>query len=360
MTLEISLSHRFADFSLEVAFSAPAGLTCLFGRSGSGKTTIINAVAGLLRPDEADIRLDGEALHDLPPHRRRIGYVFQDGRLFPHMTVAQNLAYGARVRRLPLPDRDRIVDLLGLGGLLTRRPASLSGGEKSRVAIGRALLSGPRLLLMDEPLAALDEARKAEILPYVEALRDGMGLPILYVSHALTEVARLATTIAVLDRGRLAAIGPAAALLSDPETAPLLGLRDAGAILMARIDAQEDDGLTRLQTGAGPIWLPRVEAPAGQMVRIRIAAQDVMLSLTRPEGLSALNLLPATVLALHDGDGPGTMVQLDLAGQKLLARVTQRSARAMGLTPGQRVFAIVKSVSVAQKDVGDATDARTG
>ncbi len=360
MTLDIRLLHRFADFTLDLAFTAPAGLTCLFGRSGSGKTTIINAVAGLLRPDQARISLDGVALQDLPPHRRRVGYVFQDGRLFPHLTVAQNLAYGARVRRLPLTDRDRIVDLLGLGGLLARRPASLSGGEKSRVAIGRALLAGPRLLLMDEPFAALDEARKAEILPYVEALRDGMDLPILYVSHALPEVARLATTIAVIEAGRLAAFGPAAELLSDPETALLLGLRDAGAILTARIEAQEDDGLTRLRTGAGPLWLPRVEAPPGQMVRVRIAAQDVMLSLTRPEGLSALNLLPATVLALHDGDGPGTMVQLDLAGQKLLARITRRSAKAMGLAPGQQIFAIVKSVSVARKDVGDATNARAG
>ncbi len=360
MTLEVRLFHCFADFTLDLAFSAPPGLTCLFGRSGSGKTTIINAVAGLLRPDRAEITLDGVALHDLPPHRRRVGYVFQDGRLFPHLTVAQNLAYGARVRRLPLTDLDRIVDLLGLGALLARRPASLSGGEKSRVAIGRALLSGPRLLLMDEPFAALDETRKAEILPHVEALRDGLGLPILYVSHSLPEVARLATTIAVVEAGRLAAFGPAAEILSDPGTAPLLGLRDAGAILTARIAAQEEDGLTRLQTGAGPLWLPRVAGAAGQVVRIRIAAQDVILSLTRPEGLSALNLLPATVLALHEGEGPGTMVQLDLAGQKLLARVTRRSAQALGLTPGQPVFAVVKSVSVAQRDVGEGGHSRTG
>ncbi len=360
MTLEVRLFHCFADFTLDLAFSAPPGLTCLFGRSGSGKTTIINAVAGLLRPDAAEITLDGVALHDLPPHRRRVGYVFQDGRLFPHLTVAQNPAYGARVRRLPLTDLDRIVDLLGLGALLARRPASLSGGEKSRVAIGRALLSGPRLLLMDEPFAALDETRKAEILPHVEALRDGLGLPILYVSHSLPEVARLATTIAVVEAGRLAAFGPAAEILSDPGTAPLLGLRDAGAILTARIAAQEEDGLTRLQTGAGPLWLPRVAGAAGQVVRIRIAAQDVILSLTRPEGLSALNLLPATVLALHEGEGPGTMVQLDLAGQKLLARVTRRSAQALGLTPGQPVFAVVKSVSVAQRDVGEGGHSRTG
>jgi molybdate transport system ATP-binding protein len=340
---------------VDVDLTAPPGLTCLFGRSGSGKTTIINAVAGLLRPDEAEITLDGEALHHLPPHRRRVGYVFQDGRLFPHLTVAENLTYGARVRRLPLTEFDRIVGLLGIGGLLQRRPAALSGGEKSRVAIGRALLSGPRILLMDEPFAALDEARKVEILPYVEALRDSFNLPILYVSHALPEVARLATTIAVIDAGRLVAIGPAAEVLSDPATAPMLGLRDAGAILTARIEAQEADGLTRLASPAGPLWLPRVAGGVGQSVRVRISAQDVILAVERPHGLSALNVLPATVLALIEGEGPGAMVQLDLGGQRLLARVTRRSALALGLAPGQPVFAIVKSVSVARGDIGDLT-----
>jgi molybdate transport system ATP-binding protein len=256
MTLRVRIRHAFPGFALDVDLTAPPGLTCLFGRSGSGKTTIINAVAGLLRPDEAEITLDGAALHDLPPHRRRVGYVFQDGRLFPHMTVARNLTYGARVRRLPLNDFDRIVGLLGIGALLERRPAALSGGEKSRVAIGRALMSGPRILLMDEPFAALDEARKAEILPYVEALRDEIGLPILYVSHALPEVARLATTIAVIEAGRLVTVGPAAEVLSDPATAPVMGLAEAGAILTARIAGHEADGLTRLETAAGPIWLP--------------------------------------------------------------------------------------------------------
>lgn len=353
MTLRVKIRHRFAGFALDVDLTAPPGLTCLFGRSGSGKTTVINAVAGLLRPDQADITLDGAPLHDLPTHRRRVGYVFQDARLFPHLTVAQNLAYGARVRRQPLRDLDRVVDLLGIAALLPRRPGALSGGERQRVAIGRALLSDPQLLLMDEPLASLDEPRKAEILPYIEALRDQSGLPILYVSHALAEVARLATTIAVLEGGRLVASGPAAQLLSDPQSAPLLGVRDAGSILVARIEAQEADGLTRLATAAGPLWLPRIDGPLGHTVRIRIAAQDVILSRSRPEGLSALNVLPATIRALREGDGPGALVQLDLAGQYLLARITRRSAAAMGLQPGQTVFAIVKSVAVAQGDVGE-------
>jgi molybdate transport system ATP-binding protein len=357
MTLRVRIAHRFAGFALDVDLTAPPGLTCLFGRSGSGKTTIVNAVAGLLRPDRAEIVLDGVALHDLPPHRRRVGYVFQDARLFPHLSVRENLTYGPRVQRRPVTGLDRIVGLLGIGALMDRRPAGLSGGERQRVAIGRALLSDPRLLLMDEPLAALDAARKAEILPYVEALRDDLGLPILYVSHALSEVARLATTIALVEAGRIAAAGPAATLLSDPATAPLLGLREAGAILTARVAGHEADGLTRLDTGAGPLWLPRLQAGPGQALRIRIAAQDVVLSLEAPRGLSALNILPVTVLALRLGEGPGALVQLDLGGQPLLARITRRSAEALALRPGLAVFAIVKSVSVAQEDVGEALSA---
>lgn len=354
MTLEIRLSHRLPGFRLEVELTAPPGLTCLFGRSGSGKTTVINAVAGLLKPDRAEILLDGQPLHHLPPHKRRIGYVFQDARLFPHLTVRGNLGYAARIRRTQPRDLDRIVALLGLSALLDRRPGALSGGERQRVAIGRALLSDPRLILMDEPLAALDEARKAEILPHIETLRDELALPILYVSHSLPEVARLATTIAVIEAGHLVALGPAADLLSDPAIAPRLGLGDAGAILTARIAAHEGDGLSRLELPAGPLWLPRVAGTPGQTLRLRIAAQDVILSLSRPEGMSALNILPARVSALHQGSGPGALVQLDLGGQHLLARVTRRSAEALALAPGQPVFAIVKSVAVARDSVGHA------
>ncbi len=359
MTLEIRLSHQFPGFRLEVDLTAPPGLTCLFGRSGSGKTTIINAVAGLLQPDRAEIILDGQPLHHLPPHKRGIGYVFQDARLFPHLTVLGNLTYATRIRRRAPRDLDRIVALLGIGALLGRRPGTLSGGERQRVAIGRALLSDPRLILMDEPLAALDEARKAEILPHIETLRDELGLPILYVSHALPEVARLATTIAVIDAGRLVAQGPAARLLSDPATAPLLGLADAGAILTARIAAQESDGLTRVETAAGPLWLPRLTGAPGRPVRLRIAAQDVMLATERPTGLSALNILPARILSLREADATGMLVQLDLAGQPLLARVTQRSVQALHLAPGREVFAIVKSVAMA-RDAASGADAPQG
>ena len=357
MTLDIHLRHAFPGFRLEVDLVLPGGLTCLFGRSGSGKTSIVNAVAGLLRPDQARIVLDGVALDDLPPHRRAVGYVFQDARLFPHLTVAQNLTYGPRVRGRTVEGLSRVVELLGLGALLARRPAALSGGEKQRVAIGRALLSQPRLLLMDEPLAALDEARKAEILPYIEALRDETGLPILYVSHAVPEVARLATTIAVIEAGRVVALGPAADILSDPATAQLMGLRDAGAVLTARIAAQEEDGLTRLDTAGGPLWLPRIAGAAGRSLRVRIIAQDVILSRERPVGLSALNILPARVVALHDGQGPGVLVRLEVGEEHILARLTRRSAQALALAPGVTVHAVLKSVAVAQADVGGAPPA---
>ena len=361
MTLSVRLRHAFAGFALDVAFDAPGGVTALFGRSGSGKTTVINAVAGLLRPDQGRIAVAGLVLLDtasgqnLPPHRRRLGYVFQDGRLFPHLTVRQNLLYGSWFA--PKGDAvalERVVEMLGIGPLLTRRPAGLSGGEKQRVAIGRALLCNPRLLLMDEPLAALDDARKAEILPYLERLRDQTDVPILYVSHSVAEVVRLATTLVVLDAGRVLRAGPASVLMSDPDAAPLFGVREAGAYLTARLVAQEADGLSRLDTAAGPLLLPRIDAAPGTLLRVRIHAQDVILSRTRPIGLSALNILPAVVTDLRRGDGPGAMVQLRAGQDLLLARITRRSAEAMGLAPGVEVYAILKSVAVARDDLGAA------
>lgn len=359
MTLSVSLRHRLPGLTLQADFVAPPGLTALFGRSGAGKTSLVNAVAGLLSPDHGRISCEGVVLFDsaqglsLPAHRRRIGYVFQDARLFPHLTVRQNLLYATRfAARRGSIGLDQVVALLDIAPLLGRRITDLSGGERQRIAIGRALMSNPRLLLMDEPLAALDHARKAEILPYLERLRDEAGLPILYVSHALSEIARLATTVVVMEAGQVTACGPVELVLSDPALAPLLGLREAGAILPATLIAQDADGLSQLSTSAGPIWLPRVEAPLGTVLRIRIAAQDVMLACTRPEGISALNILPARVEAVRLGDGPGALVQLRAGSALLLARVTRRSVDALGLRPGLELFAVLKSVAVAQDDVG--------
>ena len=360
MSLTVSLKHSFPGFDLDVGFDAPPGVTALYGRSGSGKTTIVNAVAGLLKPDVGRIALDGVVMTDtrdgvsLPPHKRRIGCVFQEARLFPHMSVRSNLTYGAKFAgQVDEREFDRIVELLGIEALLDRRPSRLSGGEKSRVALGRAILSKPRLLLMDEPLAALDEARKAEILPYFERLRDEIGLPILYVSHSPSEVARLATTVVVVENGRVAAIGEAAEVFSDPAAAHALGLREAGAVLTARIEAHEEDGLTRLSTSAGALLLPTVNGSPGTIVRVRLLAQDVMIATEQPSGISALNVLPARVREIREGEGPGALVQLEAGDEIILARITRRSAAALDLAPGRNVHAILKAVSIAKESIGE-------
>ena len=356
MTLQVRLTHRFAGFDLDVAFDAPPGLTVLFGPSGSGKTTVVNAVAGLLRPDAGRIAVDDWVLTDsalrrhLPPHRRRLGYVFQEGRLFPHLSVRQNLLYGRwfAPRDATAPDLDRVVQMLGIGPLLARRPGTLSGGERSRVSIGRALLAAPRLILADEPLAALDEARKAEILPYFERLRDEAGVPILYVSHSSAEVARLATTVVALRAGRVAAIGPPAQVLGD---AGAVGA-DTASVLTARVACHDADGLTRLQTGAGPVFVARLDAPPGTHVRLRVGARDVILSRDRPQGLSALNILAGRIAAITAEEGPNAQVVLTVGSDTLTARLTRRSVAAMGLAPGQPCHAILKTVAVAAGDIG--------
>jgi molybdate transport system ATP-binding protein len=361
MSLTIELHHRLGAFTLDAAVEAPPGLTVLFGPSGSGKTTLINAVAGLSRPDHGRIVVDDWVLLDtrarrvLPPHRRRIGYVFQEGRLFPHLSVRQNLLYGRWFApRDAQPDSlSRVIEMLGIGDLLDRRPGALSGGEKQRVAIGRALLAAPRLILADEPLAALDEARKAEILPYFERLRDEVAVPILYVSHSSAEVARLATTVVALKAGRVVACGPPGEVLGDVAA---VGARGAASVLGARVVAHHADGLSELATAAGALWVPRVAQAPGQSVRLRIPAQDVILSTARPEGLSALNILSGTIEGIRLGEGPGALVTLAVGEDRLAARITRRSVAAMGLVAGQPCHAIIKSVAVAPEDVGTGRD----
>jgi len=357
LTLDISLG--FPDFTLQVTQSiALQGVTAIFGRSGSGKSTLLRIIAGLEHRAKGQVGMAGTVWQDatrfVAPEKRGIGYVFQDTRLFPHLSVRGNLDYALRrARGLGGPSLDEVVTALDLGPLLARRPAGLSGGEKQRVGIGRALLTAPRVLLMDEPLAALDEARKAEILPYLERLRDNAAIPILYVSHSLNEVSRLARDMIVLRDGRVLRHGPAADLFADPESVPIFGVRDAGAIITARIAGHEADGLTRCDTSAGPLLLPRINAAPGAALRIRIHAQDVILARHRPEGLSALNILPAIITALKLGEGPGVIVQLRLGQDLLLARITRRSAQMLDLREGMAVYAILKSVAVAAGDVGE-------
>ena len=360
MTLEVSLTHRFEAFSLQVEVTAAAGITAIFGRSGAGKTTLANAVAGLVSPVAGRISLAGVVLFDsglginVPPQERRIGYVFQDGRLFPHLSVLGNLKFGARFAGEPVTvaQEKRIIDMLGLGPLLSRRPATLSGGEQQRVAIGRALLSAPQLLIMDEPLAALDRPRKAEILPYLERLRDEACLPMLYVSHAIDEIARLADTLVVLQDGLVMRAGPALELFCDPDAVPLIGVRDAGAVLVATIMAYDSDGLCALSVSGGTVHLPGVTGEIGRQLRLRVLAQDIILATERPQNISALNILPVVVTSLRYGDGPGVAVGLQLGDEKLLARITKRSATQLGLEQGQSCFAILKATTVARGSIG--------
>lgn len=348
MSLDVDIDHRQGAFRLAARFTSQPGLTALFGRSGSGKTTLINIVAGLLRPERGRVVVDGQPLVDtghgvfVPAHRRRVGYVFQDSRLFPHLSVRRNLLYGhwfAPRGDGAAGDFDSVTGLLDIGRLLERRPDSLSGGEKQRVAIGRALLARPRLLLMDEPLASLDEARRAEILPYIERLRDEAGVPILYVSHSVAEVARLATTVVILTEGAVTAVGPVADIL------PLADPGDGGAVLDAVVK-QHDDAfrLTVLSSAAGELQVPRLAAESGTHVRAYIRARDVMLSLSPPQDISALNVLAGKVAQVTPS-GAQADIRLDCSGAILMARLTAKSVDRLALAPGRPVYAVIKSVS---------------
>ncbi len=351
--IAVDIQQKLGAFALQTKFEAPAGVTAIFGPSGSGKTSVVNAVAGLNRPDAGRIAVGDVVLFDsatrvnIPAHKRRIGYVFQDARLFPHMTVLHNLRYGGQ------HDEAQLIAVLGLEDLLQRMPAGLSGGERQRVALGRALMCNPQLLLMDEPLAALDAARKAEILPYIERLRDTVKIPILYVSHDISEVARLATTLVVLNMGQVAVSGPIGQVLSHPDAVPLVGVRSAGAVITARVSGRLlDDGLTELAFSGGRLVLPGNLGAIGQSVRLRIPAQDVILAKTAPEGISALNVLPVEIIQITEGRGPGVAVGLRSGQDHLLARITRRSAQRMQLAVGQTLFAIIKATAVGPEDIG--------
>jgi len=369
MTLAVDITHRQGDFRLDVRFETGSGLVALFGRSGAGKTSVINIIAGLIRPDRGRVAIDGAALVDtanaifVPRHRRRIGYVFQEGRLFPHLTVKQNLLYGRwfAPESPPREDFDRVVELLGIAGLLDRRPSRLSGGEKQRVAIGRALLADPRLLLMDEPLASLDEGRKAEILPYIERLRDRSRIPIVYVSHSVAEVARVASSVVLLSDGKVAATGPTTEVMHRLDLFPLTGRAEAGAIIEAVIEGHDEHyELSQLRSRAGLWKLPRLDAPVGARIRLRVRARDVMLSKSAPADLSALNILPGVVADIGTPDGPIVEIKLDCNGDALIARLTRYSVERLGLRPGEQVHALVKSVALDRRSLSGPIQSSPG
>ncbi len=358
MSLSVDISHWLGDFLLDVAFDAGSGVTALFGPSGSGKTSIANMIAGILDAKKGKITLHGKVLFDagtgvsLAAHRRRIGYVFQDGRLFPHMSVEGNIRFAMRFAERA-GDSAEVVDLLGLSDLMHRRPGSLSGGEKQRVALARALIKQPKLLLLDEPLAALDEPRKEEILPYLERLRDQTDIPILYVSHSVAEVARLADDMVILQQGRIVRQGPTEEVLSDPAAMPFVGVREAGSILRATVLDHGPDGLSRLAISGGELSLPGVSANIDSDIRIRVLAQDILLSLQHPESLSSRNILPVEVESVRMGDGPGAAVSLRAGRDRLLARITAQAAREMQLAPGLSCFAILKATAVPKGSIGN-------
>lgn len=352
--IEVAARHRFGSFTLEVAFGAPVGVTALFGASGSGKSTVLSIVAGLLRPQAGRVALDGAVLLDtaggvdVPAERRRCGVVFQDAKLLPHLSVETNLRYGARraPRDAAGPGFGEVVDLLGIGPLLGRRPRALSGGERQRVALGRALLSRPRLLLMDEPLAALDGPRKTEILPFLERLRDVSGLPILYVTHALDEVDRLADTLVLMEAGRVLAAGPLEALAARPDLPVLSGRRDAGAVLACVVDAHDPArGLTRLGFAGGQLEVPLRPEPAGARLRLRLRARDVAVAIEAPRGISSHNILRATVASIGPAGAHEAYVTLRVGPTTVLARLTRDAVARLGLAPGWEVFALVKSTA---------------
>ena len=356
--IEIDVTCQRGDFTLQAQFAAASeGVIALFGRSGAGKTTLINLIAGLERPDAGRIVLDSHVLYDsgagtmVPPEQRRLGYVFQDGRLFPHLSVRRNLTYG----RHSNPDStgfDRIVDLLDLRLFLDRKPGTLSGGEKQRVAIGRALLSQPDALLMDEPLASLDAGRKAEILDYIERLREETHLPIVYVSHASDEIVRLADTLVLLSDGEVAAVGPIEDLMSRLDLRPLTGRYEAGAVIPATVAGVQDEvGLTKLDFPGGILRVSASDLPAGRQLRVRVRARDVSLSLSPPSDISILNVLPGTVQEIGDESGPQVDVLVDI-GCPIWARITQHARGRLGIEPGVQVYALIKAIAFDRHSLG--------
>ena len=359
--LRIDVERRVGQLDLAVRFETGERITALFGRSGAGKTSVVNMIAGLLRPARGRIEVDGKLLFDsargidLPTARRRVGYVFQEGRLFPHLTVRRNLLFGHDL----VPPAERYVELghiaalLGLQDLLERRPGDLSGGEKQRVAIGRALLASPRVLLLDEPLAALDAHRREEILRYLELLRDEVRVPVVYVSHAVEEVVRLADTVVLMAGGRTHAVGDVEEIMGRPDLRPGGGVFEGGAVIDARVTAQDMAyELATLAFDGGTLTVTNLDALVGEPVRVRVRARDVSIALEPPRGVSIQNILRGTIAEIGAAREGVVDVSIAVGGAMLRARVTRRAADVLGLAPGLPVWALVKAVSLDRRGAG--------
>ncbi|MGV8891547.1 MAG: molybdenum ABC transporter ATP-binding protein [Burkholderiaceae bacterium] len=343
------------DFTLDVNLTLPGhGVTALFGHSGSGKTTCLRAMAGLERAPAGIFSIDGAVWQDaekgifVPTHKRALGYVFQEASLFSHLSVRRNLEFGQK--RVPVSEQrftlPAVAELLGIANLLERMPASLSGGERQRAAIARALLASPQLLLMDEPLAALDLKRKLEILPYLERLRDELAIPLIYVSHAPDEVARLADHLVLLDGGRVVASGPLMETLARADLPPAF-TDDAGVVLETTLSQHEPDNLSLLEFPGGCLRVGRCAQATGSHLRCRIHARDVSLALEQPHASSILNILSATITTIAHTDTPGhVLVQAHVGPTPFLARITERSYRELALAPGLQVWVQIKAVAL--------------
>jgi molybdate transport system ATP-binding protein len=356
--LGVAVAKQRGSFALDARFELPTpGVVALFGRSGSGKSTLVNVIAGLLGADSGQVTLDGTPLLDtqrhidVPPERRRIGYVFQDARLFPHLRVAANLKYGQRRAAGPAyVNFDMVVDLLELDRLLHRRVHELSGGERQRVAIGRALLSQPRLLLLDEPLASLDAARRDEVLPYLEALRDRLSIPMVFVSHQFDEVLRLATHLVLLEGGRVLAHGNLQAMCLRPELQSIVGPELVGAVLegtVSWVDARS--GSAMVAVGSGTLQVALRDVAVGTPVRLQLLARDIILATEVVQHLSVRNVLAGRIAELTDDPSGAVLVRCDVGGVMVLARITRDARGALDLRPGMSVWVLVKAVSLGAR-----------
>lgn len=356
--IDIDVRKDLGDFRINAQIETDSnGVIALFGRSGSGKTTLVNMISGLIRPDTGRIVIDGETLFDsekkinLAPEHRRLGYIFQEDRLFPHMSVAANLRYGIK-RCSSNRQFDRIVDILGVQHLLNRQPTHLSGGEKQRVSIGRALLANPQLLLMDEPLASLDSLRKDEILPYIEELSYELNLPIIYVSHAMDEIIRLSDMLVLMSDGKIAAVGSVEELTSRLDLRPMTGRYEAGSVINVTVSRHDEaEGLTHLAFSGGVILVPRIELPSGRKFRIRIRARDVSIALENPKHISINNVFPGVITEIGKGSGDLIDVLIDV-GAPIWARVSRSSISRLKLTHGKEVFAMIKAVAIDRFSLG--------
>ncbi len=353
--LSVTVKKRRGSFSLDAHFELPTpGVVALFGRSGCGKTTLVNAIAGLVDADSGRVALDDIVLLDteqrlcVPPEHRRIGYVFQDARLFPHMSVAANLRYGER--RAPsqrFVSLDIVAGLLDLGPLMGRRTHQLSGGERQRVAIGRALLSQPRLLLLDEPLAALDAARRDEVLPYLENLRDQLAIPMVYVSHDFDEVLRLATHVVLMESGRTIAQGGVGEMSLNKGLRSIIGADAVGAIVDGTVLGMDPaSGLMRVKLGHGELRVEAANFAVGAKLRVQLLARDLIVATQAPQHLSVRNILTGVITTVASDDTDSDLVAIDIGGTTIMARVTKAATRALALEPGLPAWALVKAVSL--------------